>query len=618
MTDLPLPQPTPLPPPMPEARDEAFPGVIRLFIDATDIARRIFNVREVIPVPAPGKMILLFPKWLPGYHSPRSPIELLAGLVVTAGDVVLDWRRDPVEVYAFHLDVPEGVTEIEVPFQFLSPTTSDQGDVVVTPAMLNTHWNTVILYPAGWFSRRVTVEAEILVPEGWTVACALPQAWSDGTRTRFKPATLDMLVDSPIMAGRHFEAHDLTDDGAVRLNLFADRPEQLAITDNQLAAYRALVAEADALFGPRPFTHYDMLMALSDELGGGGVEHHCCAEIIPAANLFLNWDANLPLRETAAHEYVHAWNGKFRRGADSWTPSFEHPIRNSLMWVYEGQTQYWGQILAARCGLWTLDDALGALAHTAATYENRMGGVWRPMSDTTRDPIIANRNPQPWPSWQRAEDYYSEGQLVWLDVDTLIRELSGDTKSLDDFARAFFGAPDGRTATLTYTQEDVVAALNATAQYDWAGFLAERLECRRPGTFLDGLTRGGYRLVYRETQNSFAAAQDALDGALCLRFSLGLAVSTDGTVQEVIWGRTAYDAGLTAGTQIVAVDGLTFSTDVLRQAVADKAPVELVVQRQGVTETVTVDYQGGLRYPHLEPIEGARGRLAEIYASKLF
>jgi predicted metalloprotease with PDZ domain len=613
------PQPSAETPDLPEPRDVDFPGTIGLRVDATDVTRRIFQVSETIPVQAAGPMVLFFPKWLPGYHSPRSPIELFAGLEIMAGDARLAWRRDPVEVYAFHLEVPEGAQSLEIRFQFLSPTASNQGDVAMTPQMLNLHWNTVVLYPAGYYARRIAVDAEVTLPQGWSLACALEQARSDGATTAFATTQLDTLLDSPLFAGRHFRSVDLDEGGAVRLNLFGDRADLIEATDDQIAPHRRLVAEVDALFGARHFDHYDFLAAVSDQLGGGGIERHRSAELVLPADYFTQWDNNLPKRDVFGHEYIHSWNGKYRRGADNWTPSFDVPIRNSLMWVYEGLTQYWGEVLATRSGLWTQDTALQSLARTAAIYANREGGVWRPLSDTTRDPVINGRSPQPWPSWQRSEDYYSEGALVWLSIDTLIRELSGDERSLDDFARAFFGMNDGEMETSLYTFDDVVETLNGIVAHDWKGFLIDRLETREAGTSLDGLERGGYALVYRDTPSEFALKEDALNGAVNLRFSVGLTVGTTGVIQEVLWEAPAFHAGLTTAAEIIAVNGRTFTAEELKQAISDSGeggPLELLVKQAGETRTVRIDYSGGHRYPHLERIEGARPRLDEIYAPR--
>lgn len=609
------PEPVPEPPPLPYPQDRPYPGVLVLEVDATDVERCIFQVRQTIPVAGPGPMTLLYPKWLPGFHSPAAAIELLAGLEIWAGEERLAWRRDPVEVHAFHVVVPEGAEALAANFQFLSPTSEGQGAVAVTAAMIAVRWGAMVLYPAGYFSRGIEVQASLTLPPVWSSACALQIASVEGARTTYAAAPLDVLVDSPVLAARWLRQVDLDEGGAVRLNLAADRPDLLEATEDQLDPHRTLIREADALFGARHFDRYEFLAAVSDEIGGGGVEHRRSCEIVVPGSYFKAWTANAPKRDVFAHEYVHSWNGKCRLGADSWTPSFERPIRNSLMWVYEGQTQYWGEVLAARAGLWSRQQALDTLARTAAIYDNRPGGRWRTLSDTTRDPIIASRQPLPWPSWQRSEDYYSEGQLLWLEIDTLIRERSGDSRSLDDFARAFFGRQDGGLETSTYEFEDVVAALQAIAAYDWTGFLTERLESRRLGAPLEGLERGGYRLVYRKTPSDFALATDAAVGVNNLRFSLGLTVSTDGTLQEVIWDGPAFQAGLVAGARLLAVNGATFDAEALKQAVTDAergGAIEVVVQRGKRIRTAAIAYAGGHRYPHLEPIEGARRRLDEI------
>ena len=615
-----LPQPTPEHQALAAPADTDFPGTIVLTVDATDLARGIFRAHEVIPVSAASRITLLYPKWLPGYHAPQSPIAFLAGLEITAHGKRIPWLRDEVEVYAFHVDVPPGVEKLECTFQFVSPTSPAQGRIAVTPDMLNLQWNTLVLYPAGHFSRCIQIAAGVKLPEGWGYGCALEGSASDGRITRFKPVALDVLVDSPVFTGRHYRCIHLDEGGLVRLNLVADRADLLEASAEQIAPHRELVVQADKLFGPRPFDHYDFLVALTDELGEIGCEHHRSTEIKTAADYFKKWDTQAPSRDVMSHEYTHAWNGKYRRGADSSTPTFDRPIRNSLMWVYEGQTQYWGNILSTRSGLWTLQQALESLARTAATYENRAGRRWRPMSDTTRDPIIASRSPLPWLSWQRSEDYYSEGQLIWLDVDTRIREQSGDTRSLDDFARQFFGRAEGGYApTLTYDFDEVVQTLAAVAPFDWAAFLIDKLESTQAGSLLDGIERGGYRLIYRKTPGTFDLDADRLFDVESLRFSIGLTVGSDGKVKEVLWESPAFHAGLTTGSQLIAVNGRDYSPDELKQAVIGAetgASIELLIKRGKHHCLTSIEYHEGLRYPHLEPIEGARQRLDEIYARK--
>jgi predicted metalloprotease with PDZ domain len=435
---------------------------------------------------------------------------LFAGLEIYAGGEQLTWIRHPVTVNAFHIDVPEGAGEIEARFQFLSPTDPSQGRVIVTPDLLMLQWNTVLLYPARHFARRIEVEPSLKLPPEWQWACALEAAREDSGTVHFRPAPLDVVVDSPVIAGRHFRIAEL--DEQVRLNIAGDRPDLLAASDEQIEPHRALVGECDALFGARHFDRFEILLALSEDLTGAGIEHHQSCEAVSIPNYFTDWDTTFARRDTIPHEYVHSWNGKHRRGIDSWQPCFEKPIRNSLMWVYEGQTEYWSRVLCARSGLWTAEQARQSLAVTAATFTLRPGSRWRPLIDTTRDPIIAARAPLPWKSWQRSEDYYPEGALIWLDVDTLLRELSGDTRSLDDFARAFFGADDNGAVTNTYRFEDVVGTLQAIAPYDWTGLFERHLTERQDDTPLGWLERGGYRLVYRDDPSAFTTSSQAVFG----------------------------------------------------------------------------------------------------------
>jgi predicted metalloprotease with PDZ domain len=615
----PLPQPLPEPPAIPEPRDLPYCGTIRLIVDATDVARRIFRARAVIPVVSGGPMTLLYPKWLPGFHAPQAPIELLAGLEIHAAGEALRWIRHPVTVNAFTVDVPDGATSIEASFQFLSPTESDQGRVLVTQDMLMLPWNTVILYPAGHFARRIEVQASLKLPDGWDWASALEEERREGGIVHFKPVSLDALVDSPVMAGRHFRRIDLDDQSEVRLNLVADRPDLLDASDEQIARHRAVVSQCDALFGARHFRHYDVLLALSGELTSAGVEHHQSCEAVSLPTYFTDWETNFTRRDTFPHEYVHSWNGKHRRGEDSWSPCFEHPIRNSLMWVYEGQTQYWSQVLAARSGLWTAEQALGALAQTAATYDLRPGSQWRAMIDTTRDPIIAARSPLPWKSWQRSEDYYSEGALVWLDVDTRLRELSGEQRSLDDFARAFFGPDDGRPVTHTYSFGDVVETLAGIAPFDWQGLFERLITETRNGAPLAGLERGGYRLVFRAEPNAYTAGTEAVSGVSDLTFSIGLSVDHQGKISDVLWDGPAFDQGLISGASIIGVNGRQFSPEALKQAIRATASgdrVELVVKSGQSVRDISIDYDGGLRFPHLERIDDALPRLDRILAPR--
>jgi predicted metalloprotease with PDZ domain len=613
-----LPQPLSQPLPMPEPQDVEYCGPLRLNVDVSDVLRRIFRVHEIIPVAGPGVLTVLLPKWLPGYHAPQAPIELLAGLEFEAAGRRLHWSRHPTEVHAFHVDVPTGAEEIEARFQFLSPTTTAQGRVVVGLDLLNLEWNCVVLYPAGHFSRGISVDTTLTLPEGWELGTALPVASRDGATVHFERVRLDELVDSPVMAGRHHRRVPL-DDAGVTLNIFADEPHQLNASEEQIEPHRGLVRQADLLFGPRPFDRFEVLLALSDEIDGIGVEHHRSCEIASIPAYFTDWENSFPRRNSFPHEYVHAWNGKHRRGADSWAPCFYQPIRNSLMWVYEGQTQYWDTVLAARSGLWTRDHALGALADIAATHDMQAGSRWRPMSDTTKDPIIAARAPLPWPSWQRNEDYYTEGALVWLDVDTRIRELTGEERSLDDFAKAFFGAHSDDGITDTYKFDDVARTLTGLAEYDWPAFFIDKLQNTRGHAPLAGIERGGYRLVYGDTPTELWSARERLTGISSFIFSIGLSVNSSGNVQEVLWESPAFEAGITIGMTLVGVGGRTFSLAELSRAITragEGEPIELVIETGKYQRQVGIECPDGHRYPSLEPIPEARRRLDDILAPK--
>jgi predicted metalloprotease with PDZ domain len=592
--------PLPEPPPVPEPRDVPYPGVIELFVDATDTVRGIVRVREIVPVPKLEPLILVYPEWLPGFHSPEAHIELLAGLVIKAGDHELLWRRDPVNVYAFHVEVPDGTKSVEVNFQYLSPTSKNQGRVCITQDILCLQWNTVVLHPAGFYARQTTFKAFLEIPAGWQSASPLRYTEDDG-RLDFEAVSLDVLVDSPLYAGVHFKKIDL--DGAVGFNVLADSDEPLQITPQQIGKLANLLEQSDKLFCSRPFDRYEFLVVLSDEVGSIGVEHHRCCEISNEPGLFSEWNANLTYRGSFAHEYVHAWNGKFRRGGDSWQPCFLKPIRNSLMWVYEGLTQHLGQILSVRSGLWEREDYLNSLAITAAALKARAGRRWRPMSDTTRDPIISGRSPLPWVSWQRSEDYYSEGALMWLEIDTIIRRETANAKSLDDFLKSFFGGGNGDFTTSTYSFEDVVNGLESVHDFDWEAFIDTRLRTCTAEPPLGGIESGGYDLTFQDSPNAFQLAEEKISGVADLTHSLGLKCTSSGEVQEVIWDSPAFRAGLTSGMKALSVEERAFTLGELYDAVSrtkDTGQVSLVVQHHKHVASVNVAYAGGHRYPFLE------------------
>ena len=456
------PQPLPLPPSIPEPMDQPYAGTISLTVDLTYVNDRVLDVREAIPV-RPGKLILLYPQWLPGTHSPSNTISSLAGLIITANGKRVSWERDPVDMWAFHMDVPAGASTLELKFQYLAPLNPQQGRISDKIADLT--WNSVLLYPAGYFARQIQFSPELKLPDGWKFATALDVRSQDRNVVRFQTVPLNTLIDSPLYAGANYKRVDLSSgpENQVFLDVFADRPEQLEITPEELQYHKNLVIQAQKLFQSHHYNHYDFLFSVSDTVGGKGLEHHQSSEDGTRGNYFTDWSAGVAGRALLPHEYTHSWNGKFRRPADLWTANFNVPMRNDLLWVYEGLTDYYGNVLSARSGMRTPEEARDAIANIAAGFESSPGRTWRSLSDTTNEPIMTAHftRPETWPSWQRSFDYYPESDLIWLEADTKIRELSQGKKSLDDFARSFLAINDGSFVTVTYTLDDLVKALLA-------------------------------------------------------------------------------------------------------------------------------------------------------------
>ncbi len=610
--------------PIPAPRDVAYPGVIRLEMDATDIDRRIVSVKQTIPVTGPGPLVLLYPEWIPGNHGPVGPVDDIADLRITAGGQTLRWVRNTVQTNALQVEVPAGATSVEVSFKWLTPIDGSQGRIVITDEMLNIQWEKAVFYPAGYYSRQITYQPSLRLPTGWQYGAALDTTSFENGLATFAPITLEHLADSPVFAGAHFRQIDLDPGGRspVRMNIVADSAAMLAATDEHIERHRVLVDQADYLFGARHYNHYDFLVAVSDRLGGIGLEHHRSSENSVDTDYFTSPASTIGDRDLLGHEYTHSWNGKWRRPADQLTPTLNDPLQNSLLWVYEGQTQYWGQILTTRAGLLSKEQELGSLAMTAATYGLSPGRAWRAMQDTTNDPIMARRQPQPWGNFQRSEDYYSEGALIWLDADTWIREQSGNRRSLDDFAKAFFGVQDGEWDPAPYTFDDIVRTLNAVQPNDWATFLRTRLDAVGADAPmpLDGIERGGYRLVFREQPNAYQQALFAEYQRNDFQYSLGIGTNNANRITAVRWGSPAFEAGLTSGWEIVAVNGRTASAAVIAEAITaskgNTTPIEMMVKKGDRFRTIRFDYHDGLRYPHLERIEGTPDRIGDILAPR--
>jgi predicted metalloprotease with PDZ domain len=621
-----------MPPPIVDPVDQPYIGPIKLVVDLTNNADRIVTVHEEIPIAPAGKasakeMVLLYPQWIPGEHSPIGPISRLGGIVTTVDARRVQWVRDRANVYAFHIPLTPGAKTVGLDFQYLSPIKRTEGRIEISDEIADLAWYEVLMYPAGYFSRDISFDTTIKLPSGWKYATALETANDAGATVSFKTTTLNSLVDSPVYAGSNYKRVDLSPapTDSVHLDLFADAPEDLEIKPEQLEWHKRLTAEADKLYGSHHYDHYDFLLLLSDKVGGVGLEHHQSSEDGRPANYFADWAAGVSGVDLLGHEYTHSWNGKFRRPADLWTPNFNVPMRDDLLWVYEGMTQYWGNVLTARAGLRTPEQTRDVFALAAAEFEASEGREWRPLVDTTNQATISQRRPVSWVSWQRPEDYYNEGMLIWLDADTKIRELTDDKKSLDDFAKLFFGSYNGSYITYTYHFEDVVTALNMVVRYDWDNFLKTRVYDLQPAVPGGGLRRGGYELVYTDEPIAWYDKALAANHAASFASSLGFVVGfprggddSSGSISAVYWNSVAYKAGITPDMSIISVNGSAYTPGVLRKAILaaekDIKPIELVFLRGDRYQTIPLDYHGGLRYPSLHRVGGTPARFDDILA----
>ena len=622
----PLPAPTSLPhalPPIPAPQDRDYPGVIGIRVDLTDLDHKVIRTRQTIPVSA-GHLVLQYPKFIPGNHADTGPIQLVSGVTVTGNGQRIEWVRDTVDPHAFHLDIPAGVTSIEVAFEWLTQPDNAVWRVVMTPEMVNLQWEKALLYPAGYNHSRITFAPSVVLPTGWNYGVALDTVSREGDVATFAPISLEHLADSPMFAGKHYRRVDIDPGGRspVHLNLVGDTAASVNITPEWVARYESLVDQADRLFGARHYDRYEFLLGLTSKMGGIGLEHHRSSENTAAPNYFSTANPAYGARGLLPHEYVHSWNGKFRRPSDEYVPNFNVPTQNTLMWVYEGQTEYWGDVLTPRSGLGTVEEAIVNLAEVAGFYDQQPGRQWRALQDTTNHNLLGYRTTNPWSSWMRGTgDYYREALLIWLDADTLIREATNERKSLDDFAKAFYGVEDGVWEARPYTFEDVASHLNAVHPHDWETFLRTRLDAVGPDAEapLAGIERAGWRLTYVD---ELTPLEKRMNGgwATDFQYSLGFSLGAGNRIGGVVWGGPAFEQGLGAGWELIAVGDRVASAEVLRDAVTAARggtdPIVLVVKRGDEFRTLSFAYHDGLRYPRLVRIEGTRDRLADIFAPR--
>ena len=595
---------------------------ITISVDATSAPRKIFHATLKIPATA-GDLTLYYPKWIPGEHAPDGPVIDLAGLFFKANGTTLRWRRDLLDGYTIHVEVPSGVTEVNADLDFLSPTSFEGGFTAgssATEKLAVISWNQVLLYPKGWKSDDINFTASLKLPDGWKFGTPLPVTGQNGNELHFATVSLTTLVDSPVISGEFLKVVPLAQDPLTEMDIAADSAAALEAPPAVWDQYKSLVDQAQKLFGAHHYRDYHFLYTLSDHVAHFGLEHHESDDSRVDERALVDDSDRKLSASLLPHEYVHSWNGKFRRPADLATPDYQQPMQDDLLWVYEGLTNYLGYVLTGRSGLLTTEQERDDLALTAAQLDHLPGRQWRNLQDTADAAPELYFSPQGWYSWRRGTDFYSEDTLNWLWVDVIIRQQSKGKKSIDDFCHLFHGAPSTAPMVKTYTFDDVVNTLNQVVAYDWRGFWTERLTNHGPGAPLGGIEGSGWKLTYTDTPSEMLAAQAGQYHFLPAAFALGLNLRDDGAVADTIEGELAAKAGIAPGMKIIAVNGRKFSPDILRDAIKSaknsKEPIELLVENTDYYRTFKLDYHEGEKYPHLVRDDNKPDLLTEILKAK--
>jgi predicted metalloprotease with PDZ domain len=595
---------------------------VTIALDATEAPRKILHAKLTIPA-KPGPLTLYYPKWIPGEHEPSGPIGNLTGLHFQSNGQELPWRRDLLDAWTFHVDVPAGATSVDAALDYLFPAVLEAGfssGSSATEKMAVISWNQVLLYPAGWTSDELRFEASVRMPAGWKFASPLPVASESGAEVHFTLASLTTLVDSPVLTGQYMRMEPTGENPHHELDLAADSAAALDGPPEFFEHQRNLVAQAQKLFGAHHYPDYHFLYSLSDHVAHFGLEHHASDDSRVDERGIVDPTKRKLFAGLLPHEFVHSWNGKFRRPADLATPDYQKPMQTDLLWVYEGMTSYLGDLLSARSAIRTPEEARDNLAAIAADLQYKPGRSWRNLQDTA-DAVPAMEDfTQTWQSWRRGLDYYDEDVLNWLWVDTILRQQTNGAKSMDDFCHAFHGGASGTAEVETYTFDDVVITLNGVAPYDWRKFWTERLTNHGPGAPLTGLENSGWKLIFNEIPSELTKANEEDREMIDSRFSLGLDMRADGGIVDTIEGLPAAKAGIGPGMKVLAVNGRKFSKNVYRDALKaaklGSEPIELLVENTDYFRTFKIDYHDGERFPHLERDASKADMLSEIYTAK--
>lgn len=594
---------------------------LTIAVDATDAPRRIFHAHLTIPA-SPGTLTLYYPKWIPGEHAPSGPVINLTGLKFTGNGQILKWRHALDDNWTVNVEVPAGATEVHASLDFVCATPEDatlfSSGASATNKLAIISWNQVLLYPKGWTADQVTYSPSVRFPSGWKFGTALQVASHTGEEVQFEPVSLYTLVDSPIITGEYFKLFPMNpgQEFPAEMDIAADSPADLLAPPEVWEHYQNVPKQAIALFGVTHYRDYHFLYTLSDYVAHFGLEHHESNDSRTYERTLVDPELRLLHASLLTHEYVHSWNGKYRRPADLTTPDYQQTMQDDLLWVYEGLTEYLGDVLAARSGLWDADQYRQNLSYVAAYMDHRPGRTWRNLQDTADSAAQLYYAPHQWDSWRRDTDYYDEGELDWLWADSIIRQQSNGKKSIDDFCHIFHGAPHTPPVVKTYTFEDVVNTLNQVVAYDWRGFWAERLANHGPGAPFGGIENAGWKVVYDDTRSDYMRAWEDEHRGVNASFSVGFIAGEDGAIEDTIEGMDAARAGIGPGMKIIAVNGRRFTIQVFRDALAaaktNKEPLQLIVENTDYFRTFNLDYHGGEKYPHLVREESKPDMLTDI------
>lgn len=595
---------------------------IEITADLSDAPRKVFHADMDFPV-SPGPITLISPEWIPGHHMPSGPASAIAGVVFTANGRSLEWRRDDVSLYEFHVTIPAGATTLHAHIDSIVTRRISQ-------RMAALEWEALMLYPAHVPVKDIPIRPSVKVPAGWGIGTALTPVSGGsypvpaaGSVTKFAATTVEQLEDSPILTGLYFHEYSLAPTISPKhfLDVAADVPEDANLRPAVLAEVANLVREADALYASHHYNEYHFLLTLSDVAGGMGLEHGQSSDNGTGEKGFADEVHQLPESDLLSHEFTHSWNGKYRRPAGLYQPDFATPMQGALLWVYEGMTQYLGDVLAARSGLKNAQQYKDMLAMTAAEMDYTRGREWRPTVDTAVAASILRGYSPAWENWRREQDYYLEGELLWLDADTLIRKMTDNKKSLNDFEKIFLGK-GGNTGPLivTYSFDELVQDLNQVVAYDWAKFLHDRVDKINPHADVAGIEQGGYKLVFKDkptkSERMIQAAEGPRGGGIDCWYSIGLQLGVDGTIRDVLWNGPADKAGLFPGEKIIAVNNKVYSGEALGEAIREakdpSKPIRVILQADSFVSTAQIDYHDGERYPALERVDGAPSYLDDI------